>query len=295
MNSEPVASVGDRIKIKWVSCDGTEDYFKTIVTAVKEASKIKHGSRFVYYLEFPCGDIRKTRLLNCEYTVKPASKKQSKKRKRGNDSASVADTATIQPQIAPKFRSLPPHKFVLAPMVGGSELAFRMLCRNYGVSIAYTPMINSERFAVDADYREVEFQSNAMDRPLVAHFSGNDPSIMLAAARHIENKCDAIDLNLGCPQRIAHSGHFGSYLLGEEDRERVLSIVRTLSTNLTIPVFVKIRLLDTVEDTLRLCMQLEEAGAALIAIHARYRVNLVGRSGPGARDGPAHIDQVRHV
>jgi len=40
---------------------------------------------------------------------------------------------------------------------------------------------------------------------------------------------------------------------------------------------------------------LAEAGAALIAIHARYRVNLVGRTGPGARDGPAHLDQVRVI
>ena len=29
---------------------------------------------------------------------------------------------------------------------------------------------------------------------------------------------------IGCPQRIAHAGHFGSYLLDECDRELVLSI-----------------------------------------------------------------------
>ena len=91
------------------------------------------------------------------------------------------------------------------------------------------------------------------------------------------------DLNLGCPQRIAHSGHFGSYLLDSEDRPLVLSMVRALAQNLKIPVFVKIRLLNTVEESIELCQQLVEAGAALIAIHARYRVNLVGRSGPGAR------------
>jgi tRNA-dihydrouridine synthase 1 len=153
-------------------------------------------------------------------------------------------------------------------------------------------MMNSELFAVDPSYRQAEFQTNQLDRPLVAHFSGNNPEILLTAARFIETQCDAIDLNLGCPQRIAHSGHFGSYLLGEEDRELVLSIVRKLSHNLSLPVFVKIRLLNTVEETLALCTQLRDAGAALIAIHARYRVNLVGRSGPGARDGAAHLDQV---
>lgn len=36
---------------------------------------------------------------------------------------------------------LPPHEFVLAPMVGGSELPFRMLCRRYGADLCYTPMM----------------------------------------------------------------------------------------------------------------------------------------------------------
>jgi tRNA-dihydrouridine synthase 1 len=60
-------------------------------------------------------------------------------------------------------------------------------------------------------------------------------------------------------------------------------MVRTLAQGLTIPIFVKIRLLNTIEESIELCQQLVDAGAALIAIHARYRVNLVGRSGPGAR------------
>lgn len=152
--------------------------------------------------------------------------------------------------------------------------------------------MNSERFAVDKEYREAQFQTIPEDRPLVAHFSANSPSTLLAAAKHVESQCDAVDINLGCPQRVAFTGHFGSYLLGPEDREVVLSMVRELRAHLTIPVFVKIRLLDSVEETIELCRQLVEAGAYLIAIHGRYRVNLVGRTGPGARDGPAHLDQV---
>lgn len=58
-----------------------------------------------------------------------------------------------------------------------------------------------------------------------------------------------------------------------------MKMVRTLADQLTIPVFVKIRLLTTVEESLELCQQLIDSGAALIAIHARYRVNLVGRTG----------------
>lgn len=156
-------------------------------------------------------------------------------------------------------------------------------------------MINSEKFAVDADYRRQEFQTCNEDRPVVAHFSANNPCVLLAAAKFVEKSCDAIDLNLGCPQRIAFTGHFGSYLLDDADRPLVLDIVRTLARNLSIPIFVKIRLLNTLPETITLCRQLKEAGAALIAIHGRYRVNLVGRTGPGARDGPAHLDQIAAV
>jgi tRNA-dihydrouridine synthase len=74
-------------------------------------------------------------------------------------------------------------------------------------------MMYSGKFATDPEYRAREFQTHKLDRPLVAHFCGNDPATLVTAAKLIEKDCDAIDLNLGCPQRIAHAGHFGSYLL----------------------------------------------------------------------------------
>lgn len=35
------------------------------------------------------------------------------------------------------------------------------------------------------------------DRPLVAQFCGNDPQLILKAARHVEHLVDAVDINLG--------------------------------------------------------------------------------------------------
>lgn len=89
-------------------------------------------------------------------------------------------------------------------------------------------------------------------------------------------------------------GHFGSYLLDKKDRELVLNIVRAGVEAVQIPIFCKIRLLDTAEETIELCQQLRNAGASLIAVHARYRASFE-RKGPGARDGPAMLDQVMEI
>ncbi len=94
---------------------------------------------------------------------------------------------------------------------------------------------------------------------------------------------------------MAAAGHFGSFLLGDADRPLLLDMVKTVSRGISVPLFVKIRLLKTVAETIELCKQLRDAGAALICIHARYRVDLTQRKGPSARDGAAMLDQVKAV
>ena len=225
------------------------------------------------------------------------SRKEKKKKRKEEERSSLLDEpkktkssehAVEKQQHAPLHFD---HKYILAPMVGASELAFRLLCRKYGAQLAYTPMMSSTSFCRSEEYRKAEFQTIPQDRPLVCHFSANNPQDFSQAAKLCETQCDAIDLNLGCPQRTAHVGHFGSYLLGKEDRELVLSIVRAGVEAVSIPIFVKIRLLDTLPETIELCRQLRDAGAKLIAVHARYRASFE-RKGPGARDGPAMLDQV---
>lgn len=281
MDASP--AVGDHILIEWPTTTGVDTEFEAEICSIGKSSNGKQNYSFKFLgianqsneekkrklvcdWDSECPPIRKSRLLNKKWSL-----------------------------IRPDKILLPLHRLILAPMVGGSELAFRLLCRKYGTQLAYTPMLNSERFAVDSEYRSSHFQTTPEDRPLVAHFSANNPDVLVKAAKFVERDCDAIDLNLGCPQRIAFTGHFGSYLLDEEDRPLVLSMVSALSKAISVPVFVKIRLLDQVEDTIRLVSQLIESGASLIAIHGRYRVNLVGRSGPGARDGLAHLDQIAEV
>jgi len=211
-----------------------------------------------------------------------------------SSSSPPAKRTKLSTPSSPSSSSLPDVKYILAPMVGASELPFRLLCRSHGATIAYTPMISSARFAVDAEYRKESFETTPADRPLVAHFSANDPAEFAASAAIVAPQCDAIDLNLGCPQRVAYIGHYGSYLLDPVDRPLVLSLVRAAVAAVTIPVFVKIRLLNTLPETIALVGELKDAGASLVAIHGRYRASFE-RTGAGARDGAAMLDQIATV
>lgn len=172
-------------------------------------------------------------------------------------------------------------------MVDASELAFRDLCRHYGAQLAYTPMIHSASFARDPKYRAEYFTSHTNDRPLVAQFCANDPATFVAAAKFVQHHVDAVDLNLGCPQGIARRGCYGAFLM---DRlALVRELVSAAATELSVPVWVKIRVFEDVQATVDYARMLEQAGASLIAVHGRTRDQ------KGRDCAPANWDTIRAV
>ena len=113
------------------------------------------------------------------------------------------------------WRSLGSPATVCAPMVDQSERAFRLLVRRHGCDLCYTPMLHADLVVRDAAYRRdhVPDDACAEDRPLIAQLGGGDPATLAAAAREIAARggCDAIDVNLGCPQACARRGGYGRY------------------------------------------------------------------------------------
>ncbi|KAL4259920.1 tRNA-dihydrouridine(16/17) synthase [NAD(P)(+)] [Pleurotus pulmonarius] len=168
-------------------------------------------------------------------------------------------------------------KFIVAPMVDQSELPWRILSRLYGAQLVYTPMINAKMFYEDkkGTFRERNFnlthgeEGGPLDRPLVIQFCANNPEALLASAKHIENHCDAVDINLGCPQEIAKRGRYGSFL--QDDWELIYSLINTLHKNLAVPVTAKFRIFTSIKKTVEYAKMLERAGAQIITCHGRIR------------------------
>ena len=111
------------------------------------------------------------------------------------------------------WRSLGSPRFVAAPMVDQSELAFRMTVRKLGAQLCYTPMLHARIFDEVPAYRAQHFDPHPDDRPVFAQFAGHDPATVLRAARRVQHAVDAVDLNFGCPQAIARKGRYGAFLL----------------------------------------------------------------------------------
>jgi len=179
-------------------------------------------------------------------------------------------------------------RFILAPLVNQSDVVFRMMARKYGADVCYTQMLESDKFVQDETYRQQHFWTCREDRPLVVQFATNDVDTFVRAALMVQPFCDAVDLNLGCPQRHAKTHRYGAYLLDEEYHPLVMNMVRAARNALHIPIFVKIRLLPSLEQTLTFCRSLQCAGAHVITIHGRTRGFVEER-----RKGPADLQQIR--
>src|SRR3982750_2062485 len=161
--------------------------------------------------------------------------------------------------------------FVVAPMAGMTDTAFRRLVkRKGGCGLVVTEMVSAEglvrgidRTLEDAEYTEEE-------RPVSIQIFGGDPAKMAAAAEIVEAMgADIVDVNMGCPVPKIAKHNAGCSLMREPSH--AASVIGAMARAVKIPVTVKMRAgwNDGDRNAPTLARMVEDAGAAAVAVHGR--------------------------
>jgi hypothetical protein len=101
------------------------------------------------------------------------------------------------PPLPPTAMDRDRLRFIAAPMVGQSDLPFRVLARQNGATLAYTQMLMSSRLLSDQEYLETHLKDlstviSGLENPVVAQLCGNDPETIVQAGRKLQNYCQGI-------------------------------------------------------------------------------------------------------
>ena len=170
------------------------------------------------------------------------------------------------------------RRLLLAPMAGVSDEAFRTLCREQGADLTYTEMVSAKGLSyANEKTRHLLHLAEGEDQVAVQLF-GHEPDVMADQARWVEQEMGEtlayLDINMGCPARKIVSKGDGSALMKTPDL--AAAIVRAVSAAVEHPVTVKFRRgwAEGDETCVEFARSMEDAGAAAVAVHGRYALQL---------------------
>jgi len=161
--------------------------------------------------------------------------------------------------------------FVVAPMAGMTDTAFRRLVkRQGGCGLVVTEMVSSEGLVRGID-RTLEYAEYTEDeRPVSIQIFGGDPAKMADAAQIVQGMgADIVDVNMGCPVPKISKHNAGCSLM--RDPGHAARVVGAMAKAVKIPVTVKMRAgwNDRDRNAPVLARMVQDAGAAAVTIHGR--------------------------
>lgn len=173
--------------------------------------------------------------------------------------------------------------FLLAPLAGYADLAFRKTCRENGCTMAYTEMVSVNGLVFSTEKTKELIIFDQTDRPLGLQLFGSEPDRFSAALDKIELKdFDLVDINCGCPVKKVIKNRSGVALM--RSVENLSKIIKTVRAKVKIPLTIKIRAGwdNTAINALEIAKMAENEGIDAITIHPRTRTE--------GFNGPIHYD-----
>ncbi len=163
----------------------------------------------------------------------------------------------------------------LAPLAGYTDKVFRSICLSHGAALAYTEMVSSEGIARGSEKTIMLMERGENEVNLAVQlFMPDADTAKRSLERTMAYNPAMIDINAGCPVPKVIKTGAGSSLL--KNPKTIYEIVQTITSNVSIPVTIKIRTgwdtesinyLETAEAAF-------SAGASALCMHARTRSQL---------------------
>lgn len=160
-------------------------------------------------------------------------------------------------------------RVVLAPMHNITNVAFRLMCKEYGAGLVSTELLSANALARGNKAVSRLALFNEDERPVVGQIFGQKVENVVKAGLELEKMgFSVIDFNCGCPSlKIMGQGSGGALL---KRPKKIGEIVKALVDGVKIPVSVKIRKgIDGKKNAVEIAKICERAGASGIIVHSR--------------------------
>ena len=156
--------------------------------------------------------------------------------------------------------------FLMAPMAGVTDAAYRIQMRRHGAPLAYSEMVSVAGLAYASE--------RTWEEPSIAvQLFGSKPEQFASAVEAVEErvgeKLALIDINMACPARKVITKGEGSALM--DNPLLASAIMKAAVSRAHVPVTAKIRIGFHTGDRVApaFAEMLEDAGAAAVAVHGR--------------------------
>ncbi len=169
----------------------------------------------------------------------------------------------------------------LAPLSGYSDLAFRLLCREYGCAVACTEMISAKAILYNSIPTLKMLKTTEGDSPLVVQLFGSEVSSLGEAVSFLKDRGFVFfDLNAGCPvKKVTRTGAGAGLLRDVNLLLRIVEVMVKVAGEAKVGVKIRLGWNSRCPVFLDLAKALEEVGVAWITIHPRFaREGFSGRA-----------------
>ena len=164
------------------------------------------------------------------------------------------------------------NNLILAPLAGITDLAFRLMAREFGCGLVVTEMVSAMGLVHGGRRTQGLLESDPDEKPLCVQLFGCDAEVMAKAAAMCQRQgADVIDINMGCPVRKVVKSGAGLALM--RDPALAGRIVAAVRRSIRIPLTVKMRSGWSKSEpaAVRIARIAESEGADAVTVHPRYK------------------------